>query len=62
MHCKIDIGLTNFFFPNNLKVYNYFTYLGPNIETQYYNFNGLKSLASYKNELNLKYAIIDLKK
>ena len=62
MHCKIDIGLTNFFFPNNFKVYNYFTYLGPNIETQYYNFNGLKSLASYKNELNLKYAITDSKK
>ena len=48
MHCKIDIGLTNFFFPNNLKVYNHFTYLGPNIETQYYNFNDLKSSDSKK--------------
>ena len=41
MHCKIDIGLTNFFFPKKLNIYKYFSYLGLNKQTQYYNFNGL---------------------
>ena len=59
MHCKIDIGLTNFFFPKKLNIYKYFSYLGPNKQTQYYNFKSLKSLATYKNELNMKYAIND---
>jgi hypothetical protein len=38
MHFKIDISLTNFFLPNNLKVNKYLgLYLGPNKYTQYYN-------------------------
>ncbi len=37
MHDKIDIGLTNFFFPNNWKANNYLAlYLGANKYTKHY--------------------------
>ncbi len=37
MHGKIDIGLNNFFFPDNSNVDQYSgTYLGPNICKNYY--------------------------
>ncbi len=36
MHGKIDIGLTNFFFPDNIKVNKYLgTYLEPNKHAQF---------------------------
>jgi hypothetical protein len=67
MHGKIDIGLTNFFFPNNLKVNTYLgLYLGPNTYTQYYksinNLNYYKGLYKRRNKLNMEYALCDSKK
>ena len=58
MHCKIDIGLTNFFFPGNLKINKYLcSYLGPNKETQFYNYKNYEGLTQYKNILNMRYAL-----
>jgi hypothetical protein len=62
MHFKLDIGLTNFFFPNNLKVNKYLAlYLGPNTYTQYYksnnNLNYYKGLYKHRNKLNMEYAL-----
>ena len=62
MHFKLDIGLTNFFFPNNLKVNKYLgLYLGPNEYTQYYisnnNINNYIGLHKHRNKLNMEYAL-----
>jgi len=67
MHCKIDIGLTNFFFPNNLKVNKYLgLYLGPNKYTQYYKpYNNLMNytgLYNRRNKINMEYALCGSKK
>jgi hypothetical protein len=58
MHCKIDIGLTNFFFPGNLQVNKYLSsFLGPNKETQFYNYKNYEGLVQYKNILNMRYGL-----
>ena len=67
MHFKLDIGLTNFFFPNNLKVNKYLgLYLGPNKYTQYYKpYNNLMNytgLYNHRNKLNMEYALCGSKK
>jgi len=67
MHGKIDIGLTNFFFPNNLKVNTYLgLYLGPNTYTQYYksinNLNYYKGLYKDRNKFNMNFALCGSKK
>ena len=50
MHFKLDIGLTNFFFPNNLKVNKYLAlYLGPNKYTQHY--TSSHNLKNYKDSI-----------
>jgi hypothetical protein len=55
---KIDIGLTNFFFPNSLNKVNKYLglYLGPNKYTQYYtsihNLNHYKGMFKHRNKLN----------
>ncbi len=62
MHGKIDIGLTNFFFSNNLKVNKYLAlYSGPNKYTQYYTsihyLNHYKGLYKHRNKLNMEYTL-----
>ncbi len=67
LHFKLDIGLTNFFSPNNLKVNECLgLYLGSNKYTQYYkannNLNYYKGLYKHRNRLNMEYALCDSQK
>ena len=59
MYNKIDTGLTNFFFKpfNNINIYKYFQYLGPNEETQYFNIGSFKSLFKKMTVINFMHYV-----